>query len=75
MKRTIIHTKSGEKEYAVRKTNGRFSDIQSIKRSKQLDLKHTAKGEKLARILRAVDKYFIDWKRKDLIVKIKEVLK
>jgi hypothetical protein len=59
MKRTIIHTRSGKKEYAVRKADGRFSDIQNIKRSKQLDLKFTAKSEKRQRLINYITSFAV----------------
>jgi hypothetical protein len=36
-RRTIIHTRNGKREYAVRRANGRFRDIQNIGRASRMD--------------------------------------
>jgi len=51
MKRTTMRSSGGKKLYAVRKANGRFSDIQTYKRAHAADLRHTAKGEKRQRMI------------------------
>jgi len=44
-KRTEYRTKTGKKMYAVRKSNGRFSDVQTYKRAHTLDIKKRSKAE------------------------------
>ena len=36
-RRTVIHTRNGRRQYAVRRANGQFEDIQNIGRASRLD--------------------------------------
>ena len=46
-----MRSSGGKKLYAVRKSNGEFSDIQTFKRAHGADIKRTAKCEKRQRLL------------------------
>ncbi len=40
-RRTVIHKRNGRRQYAVRRANGRFQDIQDIGRASRMDQRRT----------------------------------
>ena len=56
VKRTVLRSSAGKKLYAVRKKDGKFSDIQTYERAHRADLAASAKSETSKKSKAAVKK-------------------
>ncbi len=58
-RRTIIHRRNGRRQYAVRRANGRFADIQDIGESSRRDQRRTRlqTADRIERPVAQVDEY------------------